>query len=300
MIEINLLPEQMRRAEGTPLPRLLTICVGVALALLLIFVNAKYYMRTKKAVERKDTLIRDVADLQVQEQELTRIEGEIAAIGARIHAAEELFRNRIVYAKLLADLKRAINQLGFERMNEAREYLWLHTLSIEQSRSAGPYGATDGPKQFLKLEGYASAAGNNTRRASQMVNDLMYGLLTYTPSKTPEEEARERREEELEGRIAELQAKDPEALTEDERRELEAAEAFEQHLKSHRSGLIARKPLYEAYFTDQGRDLSVEWEDSLSTGGQNTLPNLPNAAMGFDIRLGFRPRQQAEEAPKTF
>ncbi|MCZ7647085.1 MAG: hypothetical protein M5U26_17820 [Planctomycetota bacterium] len=109
MIEINLLPPEMRQSEGTPLPRLMSIIVGVVLAVIGGVFAANYYLveipRTTQAI---DQLKRDQATLQETVNKVQKVQGEIATVQNKVAGLENLKNSRVLWARLLDRFSRAI------------------------------------------------------------------------------------------------------------------------------------------------------------------------------------------------
>lgn len=294
MIEINLLPEHLRRAEGTPLPRILTIYIGVAVCLGLIFLNYHFMVKSEQAAKKRDDLQARVNDLQQQIKELDRIEQEIMQVRTHVSAVEELYRERVVWAKLLWDLKTIVNNQEYNRKNANREYLWFYEMNVEESRSR------QGQATTLELSGYASASGRTheaTVKTSRMIQEMVDEMRTYTPETGDGEEPLAELDEEHKERLEILRAKDPSELTEEERMELKAAEAYEEHLRLHRSGAVARKS-FMSFFKPETVDYNLQWSDDFDAGGgrgAEPLDEPPTQAMGFTLSMELKGRQKQEE-----
>jgi Tfp pilus assembly protein PilN len=330
MIEINLLPEHMRRSVGTPLGRQLIIYVGVALWMGLIYLNVSRFYDIKNAEKTLADLQRDVSNLRPVEKKVKEIEEKISGIKARVDALETLYRQRMVWAKILYDLKKIVQQQGYEKINDDLEYIWLTKLSVEEKRGA-PMGGEKTTE--LILEGYASASGReSTRKTADMIRKLMDDMVRYRP----EEEDKERKaalehvrksKKDRESRDAEDKAseekktdesikdfsapqKKDDAAPEGEgnepeegkkrisallakKQEVKATEILEEHLKTE-SGDLAKKPFFH-FFT--GRSSSYKWVDSgLDTGeAAKRLELVPPKAMEFEIRLDIKPPVKPEK-----
>jgi len=108
MIEINLLPPEHRPVERTPLPRLLTIVFGVLLSAAAVIAwlwlsvvsvpNAKRRCDQHKADMEKDKVVAE---------RVLKIERELKADKDRQDVLNELFNQRVSWAKLLDRLAEA-------------------------------------------------------------------------------------------------------------------------------------------------------------------------------------------------
>lgn len=109
MIEINLLPDEMKRPEGTPLPRLLSILASVILMAVGGLLISKYYVveipKTKELIRGQE------GEKKRLQQEVTRVEAldkEIEKIKAKVAAWHSLENSRILYARFLDVFSRAV------------------------------------------------------------------------------------------------------------------------------------------------------------------------------------------------
>jgi hypothetical protein len=98
MIEINLLPPELRPIERTPLPRLLVWCVGLAAILaggsLLAFMHVKWLPALQRRSKELDQQIAQKQALAAQADKLKR---EIEEIAKRQRAVEQLWKARTVW-----------------------------------------------------------------------------------------------------------------------------------------------------------------------------------------------------------
>jgi Tfp pilus assembly protein PilN len=109
MIEINLLPDEMKRPEGTPLPRLLSIMASVILMAVGGLLISKYYVveipKTKELIRGQE------GEKKRLQQEVARVEAldkEIEKIKAKVAAWRSLENSRILYARFLDVFSRAV------------------------------------------------------------------------------------------------------------------------------------------------------------------------------------------------
>lgn len=114
MIEINLLPEELRKQEGTPLPRLLAIYAGAGLLTALAFLVAFQRFRTipalvkeqrdlsAKVIEANRRMLAEVKPLEDEKAALTRrreisarIQKDLVAWGPRLDAIQKVLCQRV-------------------------------------------------------------------------------------------------------------------------------------------------------------------------------------------------------------
>ncbi|MCK6474739.1 MAG: DUF4407 domain-containing protein [Planctomycetes bacterium] len=102
MIEINLLPHELRQPEGTPLPRLLTAMGGVILAVLAGVVAAKFHLKDIPETREKIALQTAERDrLQKQVEQVNAIRNEINSINERVNALRNLANSQILWSRML-------------------------------------------------------------------------------------------------------------------------------------------------------------------------------------------------------
>ena len=298
MIEVNLLPENLRKNEGTPLPRQLTIYLGVAVCMSLIFLNWFYFKEIEKAENKLKKINTSIVDEKIKVNELDALIQKITIIKSHVTTVENLYRNRIIWAKVLFDLKHVINKQGYNKPNAKREYIWFTELSLSEKsvRSRG-LGMPAQKVKSIKLKGIASAIGSGgSRRATAMVTSLINTMVNYKPEKSPEDEAIEEIEktlklrQEIEEKLKGNGKKKKEQLSEHEERKLRAENELIKHLQDKKSGGIALMPFMKQF--NEKRDLKLSWNDKVSAGGGEKRKLMPEQAMKFELDLTFKPQKK--------
>lgn len=237
MFEINLMPESARKANPTPLPQFASYLVGILVVAGLLFFVAKYHLtiiptleQQKKAMEiEKRRLTEKVAELKAYREEIERLSGHVDAVKA-------LYKGRIIWAKLLSDIKNIVNaDKTMSSFNSEMRYLWL-------SRISGTAGMAGKPN---KLEMDALATANTRIEAIKMAENLLAGLRTYAPTMLPEKKEEEILDAELKIAIAEHDAarKDNPTLPAQGEQEQDIRRRMKELLK-FKSGGIALKPFH--------------------------------------------------------
>ncbi|HOX07982.1 MAG TPA: hypothetical protein PK280_16410 [Planctomycetota bacterium] len=108
MIEINLLPPEHRPVERTPLPRLLTILGGVLLTAAGVVIWVWLSMVSiPKAKQRCEDRRQAMEKAKKDEAEVLKIEQELKAAKDRQDVLNELFNQRVSWAKVLDRLAEA-------------------------------------------------------------------------------------------------------------------------------------------------------------------------------------------------
>jgi len=168
MIEVNLLPEDRRPVERTPLPRFLTIIAGVVGfcvegILLVTILMAHPQLKVKlKEVEKKITAARDqVAELRTYETRRKQITARSKEIG-------DLYRFRRSWAPLLHRL--SANAV-------LPDNIWYREIELKEGRAARGKTA---PKE-LYLRGYARGtsdpeSASAMAQATQAINRFVENL----------------------------------------------------------------------------------------------------------------------------
>jgi type IV pilus assembly protein PilN len=160
MIEINLLPEDMRKTEGTPPARMLTIVGSVAAAGILGFFIGTYYMiRIPQIRNDNATLDLEIKNLKEEQKKVDIVRGDITALEQKVAALDTLTLSRVRFARLL-------NQL----CNSVPDGVWFRSFSIggDSSPSAG------GKRYQISLTGYAT--GMTDLEMKRKLSDLMNNM----------------------------------------------------------------------------------------------------------------------------
>ncbi|MBI4230728.1 MAG: hypothetical protein HY608_07815 [Planctomycetes bacterium] len=157
MIRINLLPEEMRRSEGTPLPRRLAIFAGTALIALLAMAWVTVHFQT--IPEREASIkarTRERNDLQARvDADVVPLDQYLAATKTRQKIAEELRASRPLWAPVLDALWTTIS---------SSEGAWLEDLGLtaddlEVESLVNPRKKTKVPQQSVRMLCVATLLG---------------------------------------------------------------------------------------------------------------------------------------------
>ena len=127
MIEVNLLPQELRRVEHTPLPRFLTIIVGTTFVSILIALGAIFHLRRLPDVARMDAALNQEVTTSTQsEKEHDLLLGQMEEVKQRKRAIAEIWRARIIWSQKL-------QQLG----QMMPKFIGLSKLTIEEAKRSG-------------------------------------------------------------------------------------------------------------------------------------------------------------------
>lgn len=153
MIAINLLPEDRRPVERTPLPRLLVILAGVAglcleVAVLLNLALFRYpgaeQERARQRVKRDE--------LKKQEKRVKEVEKEIGRVKHRGDSIQKILKYRRVWAPILY-------RLSDPEVLPAS--IWFRKVRLLKPRRTGR-GGSGAPKLSLVIDAYAQGPDSST------------------------------------------------------------------------------------------------------------------------------------------
>lgn len=135
MIEINLLPPEYRPVERTPLPRRLTIFVGVLMGCVSAAVCAwLMFVKVPNARTERNSAEQEAQKKEVEANEVLAKEALIKGFEARANVLRELYDERIPWAKLLDRLTEARNKVDSDDGNG----VVLTSLELKRGPAAGP------------------------------------------------------------------------------------------------------------------------------------------------------------------
>ena len=166
MIEINLLPPEMRKSDGTPLPRLLTIIVGIiVLALGMVFASNYHFVKVKG----EEAAIRDLETRKKAAEKITvevdKITKDIEKFQLKVNALNNLELSRIRYSRLLFQIRQAMIDGSV-----------LSSFKIKNAGGAA-IGGPVGSKYEIELKGYTTGA--NQEECARMFDTLYKNFKKY-------------------------------------------------------------------------------------------------------------------------
>lgn len=274
MIHINLLPEVMRKKEGTPLPQFAAYCVALLAIGLVAYAIVRYKFDTiGMLAARKGTLEIEKNAEQAIAVELQELNRETAKLSGYVDTVKELYRKRIIWAKILSDLKNIVNfDPAMSEYNTDMRYLWLTKLA--------------GKEKNIDMDGFATAA--NRIAAMQMPSRLITGLMTYTPDKLPEQAEEDRINEALRQAQIEndLLRRDNPDLPVQSEKEVRLRDRLAE-IRAVRSGGIALKPFSALLKPGSIKLVSTAWGSAPRPAG-NAGPAteiFPSEAWSFKITM---------------
>ena len=128
MIRINLLPEDLRKQEGTPLPRRIAIFAGAGLITLLAFLVLIQRVQIRRMRQEKDEMGEKflVANKRIQ-QDVAPIEQSLAALERRQQVLKQIAENAVRWGGRMDGLQ--------EVVVENLDGVWLDGFGYEERKS---------------------------------------------------------------------------------------------------------------------------------------------------------------------
>ncbi|HEY3319643.1 MAG TPA: hypothetical protein VGP72_04115 [Planctomycetota bacterium] len=162
MIEINLLPDEMRQPEGTPPARLAVIILGVVFAGLIGSFVAKYQLVAIPGM-RTEIKNREI-EIKAKEKDKADIEvliAKIDTINQKVETLEKLMQSRVRYSRLLDRLCQAVN--------EGKDGAWFRSFNVATTGSG-----VGGAKFLINLSGYTTGKlmTERTEKLADLLNSL--------------------------------------------------------------------------------------------------------------------------------
>jgi Tfp pilus assembly protein PilN len=126
MIEIDLLPEEYRRPEMTPLPRRLVIYIGAALISSCLFVLIWFHFIHLPSLRNvKDDLINQERMKAQEVKKYEELTAEINRFNQRRQTIEQIWQTRVLWARKLDQL-----------CDLVPSYIWFSNVSLQEPHMA--------------------------------------------------------------------------------------------------------------------------------------------------------------------
>lgn len=278
MININLLPESLRKKGGVAPKQLLGLVAAVAVLGGLVYMVTKYQMDTLPTLrDRKQSLQTQQAGLRKKVEELKKINQEIASKSAYVDAVKGLYRQRVVWSKVLSDVKNIVNfDPSMSEYNTDMRYLWLTKLN--------------GRERSLSMQGFATASSQVV--AMQLPERLLHSIRSYAPVNLPEKDEEIRLQDELRKAVAEHEAERRERpeLPMQGPRELSIRQRLEE-IKTIKSGGIALMPFHTMLVGGSLKLNRAAWVKAPTPRGyatQDAGQLFPEMAWSFNIEMTLK------------
>jgi hypothetical protein len=132
VIQINLLPEEYRKPESTPIGRFLTIVIGaIVVTSGLVAYGYVHYSKLRGAIEVREATEAEYANKKAQADVSKSLQAEINAYQARRQAIQQIVKSRILQSRKLDEFLDIIHNGG----DRAQYFVWLNGMSVTPPRS---------------------------------------------------------------------------------------------------------------------------------------------------------------------
>jgi len=166
MIEINLLPVELRQVEGTPPARLGAILGGIAVAGVLVVLVVKFYLVDIPAINLEiKNREAEIANLQERKKAVEAVIAQIDTLEKKVKTLDNLILSRVRFARVLDTLVNAMPKEG----------VWFRTFSIQPIAGGGGGLGAAGKKYQINFQGYTTAPSELDRRA--LLTELMNNMV---------------------------------------------------------------------------------------------------------------------------
>lgn len=177
MIEINLLPHEYRQAEGTPLPRLLTIIAGAVMVVVGGLLAANYRLvEIPKLLGMIAEKEREKKHLEEVQKRVAVLMVEKAAFEERVKSMRTLEDSRVLWGRVLHRLRLAMPKEGCV----------LRQMSYRGDAGPQPIGVATGRRYTMLLQGYTT--GVSQLECSRKMLDFKNALSRQLDVARPKEE----------------------------------------------------------------------------------------------------------------
>jgi len=160
MIRVNLLPQEYRKAESTPLKQFFSLIGAVVLVAVaaVAWLWVRYGMLEKAETERNDEK-QKVANQAPQLKQVSDLEAWVAEYRGQYEKIDQVAQNRLVLSRKLDELWEVV----VNPVQTGRYEVWLQSLSF----ALAPTAKTGGAVQFA-----GTSAGPKFNRLSDFHEDL--------------------------------------------------------------------------------------------------------------------------------
>jgi len=176
MIEINLLPEELRKKHGVTLSMPEIPARKVLIGGLAVFFAAQILMGVFAVFQKLEAahLKQEVSRLKDQNHEIDRLKSETAQAKDRIRDIETLTEKKFYWAALLNSLSDSMIKgvwLKNFTLGEGQESIVAHKLP-QNPKSAHGVRVSSSASKYLKLEGSAMSQGAETATIGKFIKQL--------------------------------------------------------------------------------------------------------------------------------
>lgn len=277
MININLLPESMRKKEGLPGTQILGLLIMAAILGGLVFMITKYQFDIIPNLEnRRASLNRTKTQLNAEVARLKEITAEVNRMTGYVDAVKGLYKQRVVWSKILSDIKNIVNfDPAMNVYNTDMRYMWLTKLS--------------GKGKAISMNCIATAS--NQIIAMQMPEQLLREMKEYAPINLPEKDEEARLQEELRKAMTDHEAerRDRPELPLQGPQELAIRQRLEE-IKTVQSGGIALLKFDNLLVPGSLQMTSASWSAAPRPSGsaRDIIEIFPDRAWTFGVNMTLK------------
>ena len=162
MIEIILLPDELRRVTGTPPARLLTILISVAAACTIGAMTGSYYFKVMSKRQEIATAKSDIDSLQKRKVAVDQTRNEIMNLEEKVKALNNLIQSNARYGRVLHRFCNAV-PVG----------VWFRTFTVTSDMSPSTI-PNAGKRYQIALTGYTTGltALEMDRKLTELMNNF--------------------------------------------------------------------------------------------------------------------------------
>jgi hypothetical protein len=132
VIRINLLPEEYRKPESTPIGRFITIIVGaVVVTGGLVAYGYVHYSKLRGVIEVREATEAEYANKKAQADVSKSLQAEISAYQSRRKAIQEIVKSRALQSRKLDEFLDIIHNGG----DRTQYFVWLNSLTVTPPRA---------------------------------------------------------------------------------------------------------------------------------------------------------------------
>lgn len=174
MIKINLLPSEKRRPERTPLPRFLILIAGIAISLILLFLDIKTFTEIKnqrvKLNDERSTLnaakqqTKEYNKIKKQYDKISKIEKSIKTLNEKYTKAE--------WIKIIDELMNVMN-------HPASEKVWITSLEGQKGGKKTTARRSKSKIVIDKILKFNANAYEDLKSSSQIKHMVKFRELIY-------------------------------------------------------------------------------------------------------------------------
>ncbi|MHC4959351.1 MAG: PilN domain-containing protein, partial [Planctomycetota bacterium] len=133
MIQINLLPDEYRKAESTPIARFMAIVIGAVIVTSgLVTYGFVHYGKLKGVRDVRVEVEAEFQNKSAQADVARSLQAEIAGYEARRKAIQQIARSRVMHSRKLDEFLDIVHNSG----DKTSYYVWLNGIRVAPPRTS--------------------------------------------------------------------------------------------------------------------------------------------------------------------